>query len=88
MKEAIKIVNSMTGLEFVPNPELLAYAKSDPARFSIVYDETVDEEDTEVFSEKQLQEMSVPDLRKLVDGLDCDKRNKDSMIAAILKARE
>lgn len=88
MKEVIKIVNSMTGIEFVPNPELIAYAKSDPARFSIVYADTEKEDEPKVFSEKQLQEMSVPDLRKLVDGLDCDKRNKDSMVAAILKIME
>lgn len=87
MREVVKIVNSISGIEFTPNPELLAYAKSDPSRFSIVYADTEEKDEEERFSEKQLQEMSVPDLRKLVDGLECDKRNKDSMVAAILKAR-
>ena len=87
MKEAIKILNTATGIEFQPNPELLAYAKSDPARFSIVYAEDASEPEEETFSSDQLQGMSIPELRKIADGLECDKRNKDSMISAILKSR-
>jgi len=87
MKNPIKILNTMTGIEFSVNDNLLAYAKSSPSTFEIIYEDTDAKDEPEVFSESQLKEMSVPELRKLTDGLDCDKRNKDSMINAILKNR-
>ena len=87
MKTAIKIINTMTGIEFVPNKELEAHAKSYPETFKIVYAEDTSEEQEEVFSTEQLQGMSVPELRRIAEGLECDKRNKDSMISAILKSR-
>ena len=87
MKTAIKIINTTTGIEFVPNKELEAHAKSYPETFKIVYAEDASEPEEETFSSEQLQGMSVPELRKIADGLECDKRNKDSMISAILKSR-
>lgn len=87
MQIPIKIVNKKTNVIFEnPNSNLLAYAKSDPSSFEITYEE-VQGEVKERLSEEKLKEMNMKDLQTLAEGLECDKRRKDSLIDAILKAQ-
>lgn len=88
MKKIKCIKNRLTGMEFPENPHLLAYAKSDTAHFEIIYsEETVTVEDPGYTMDK-LKAMSMKDLQLIAEAkeLVCDKRSKDGMIGAILKA--
>ena len=85
MRNPVKIINTVTGIEHSVNPNLLAYAKSDPSTFKIEYEEDDKPKPTKKLTLEDLKEMSIPDLRALSDTLECDKRSKDSMIDAILK---
>jgi len=86
MLKAIKVVNKKTGLEFEANVNLIAYAKSDPGSYKIVYEEDNTPKPVKAHDMDDLKEMSMKDLQKLAEGLECDKRRKDSLIDAILEA--
>lgn len=87
MKELVHIVNVKTNVIFEsPNSNLIAYAKGDPSSFRMVYRETDEVPEPKKYSEDALKAMSVKDLQLLAEGLDCDKRRKDSLIDAILEA--
>lgn len=86
--QAIKsILNKKTGVEFEPNPNLIAYAKGDPDTFKLVMHEVEGEEVEESYTEEELKTYSMKELQRIVDDLEieCDKRRKDSLIDAILK---
>lgn len=86
MKVATKIVNKKTNVIFLePNNNLIAYAKSDPSSFEISYEDDGTEEKKQL-TDDGLRSMSIPDLRVLAEGLDCDKRSKEGLIDAILKS--
>ena len=85
MNVPVKIVNLKTGIEFDnPNHNLVAYAKSDKDTFKIYYEEDGVKE-KQALTDEGLRSLSIPDLRVLAEGLDCDKRSKESLIDAILK---
>ena len=86
MLKAIKVINKKTGLEFDANVNLIAYAKGDPGTYKIVYEEDNSPKPLKAHDPDDLKAMSMKDLQKLADGLDCDKRRKDSLIDAILEA--
>lgn len=86
--QSIKCVfNTKTGVEFDPNPNLIAYAKSDPESYRLVMHEVEGEEEPEVYTEDQLKGYSMKELQKIADDfeIECDRRRKDSLIDAILK---
>lgn len=85
MRIPVKIINTVTNLEFDVNPNILAYAKSDPGTFHIVYEEDEKPKPNKKMTLEDLKGMSIADLRTLSEGIECDKRSKDAMIDAILK---
>lgn len=88
MKVITKLVNKRTNEVFVdPNPHLVAYAKGNPD-FESVTEEVPGEEKEKPFSYDMLKVMSMKDLQTIADSVEakCDKRSKDALIDAILKA--
>ena len=81
-----EIVNMRTGVAFDNNPNLLAYAMSDPTMFKIVYDEAQGGVEEETYTEEQLKAMNMRDLQLIADNkqIACDRRRKDSLIDGIL----
>lgn len=82
-----KVINTLTGQEFVnPNQNLIVHAQNENY-FKIVYKEVEGEDKPEKFTESGLKCMSVKDLQNICESLEieCDRRKKDAMIDAILK---
>jgi hypothetical protein len=98
-KSVTKIINHATGKEFVDiDNHLLAYAKSAPETFTIVYGEDIiNNPDDDKFDSDGLKQMSMKSLKEIYEllekklGEDMPKARKNSpkeIIDAILKAQE
>lgn len=88
MKIIKKLVNKRTNQIFIdPNPHLVAYAKNNPD-FVEEVEEVPGETLEKAYSYDFLKTMNMKDLKTLADSLevDCDRRDKETLINGILKA--